>query len=306
MTDVLASFLVCPRCQGTLAVAEPGVRCARCEVTFPVYNGIPRMTDGAEERDERMAAEWRAQAHARPQYTDQASVMNRWEEQVLPQLVSRLGDVQGPILDVGCGVGHLGNALTAMGRNDIDLFGIDFQRDLLDEAHAGYAGLVEADVHHLPIRSDTFGAAIASNSLHHFPDPERAMVEIARVLRPGGVLVAYDPRFVTPLEKLKKVLRRNDRAFTEEHKAFRIDEYRELLGSSGLTVIEVRTVDPVGPLVATGLDYLRFGRLGVAGLVAKSLVTVDGLFAGAGGQTPLGLMLAGRAVKPPTPPAGRQ
>jgi len=142
-----------------------------------------------------------------------------------------------------------------------------------------------------------FVGAIASNSLHHFPDPLVAMAEIARVLKPGGVLVSYDPRYVTPLEKLKKLLRRNDSAFTKDHKAFRVDEYRELLGSSGLQVTEVRTVDPVGPLLATGLDYLKVGKLGVAPKVAKILVATDRLLSGAGGNTPFGLMLAGRAVK---------
>jgi ubiquinone/menaquinone biosynthesis C-methylase UbiE/uncharacterized protein YbaR (Trm112 family) len=298
MTDVLAALLVCPRCQGTLSAGQEQLHCAACQVGFPVKNGIPRMTDGAESRDERMAAEWRAQAHAHTQYVDAASVMNRWEEQILPQLVSRLGTGGGPILDVGCGVGHLGKALTNMGRNDFELIGIDFQRELLEEAQAGYAGLIEGDVHHLPIKSNAFAGAIASNSLHHFPDPARAMVEIARVLRPGGVLVTYDPRFVTPLEKLKKVLRRNDQAFTDEHKAFRVEEYRELLASSGLTVTEVSTVDPVGPLVATGLDYLKFGQLGLAPMAARWLVALDGALASGSGSTPLGLMLAARAEKP--------
>src|SRR5207247_6238262 len=110
-----------------------------------------------------------------------------------------------------------------------------------------YIGLVEGDVHHLPFKDAAFGAAIASNSLHHFPYPEVAMVEIARVLCPGGVLVTYDPRYVTLLEVLKKALRKHDKGFTEDHKAFRVDEYRTLLGSSGLKVTDVRTIDPFGP-----------------------------------------------------------
>ena len=299
MLDAVARTLACPRCRGALTEREQGqeLNCPACSVTFAVAGGIPRMTDGAEQRDARMSAEWRAQAHARAQYTDTASVLNRWEVEVLPQLVDWLGDVPGPVLDVGCGVGHLGASLTVMGRTDIQLIGTDFQPDLLQEVRSGYSGLVEADVHHLPFKDEVFAGAIASNSLHHFPDVTLAMREIARVLRPGGVFIAYDPRFVSTLEKLKKLLRRNDRAFTEDHKAFRIDEYRDLLGVSGLTVTDIRCVDPLGPLFATGLDYLNVGGLGVAGTIAKSLVALDRLFAGRTGQTPLGLMLAGRAVK---------
>jgi SAM-dependent methyltransferase len=175
---------------------------------------------------------------------------------------------------------------------------MDFQGTLLEEARVGYAARIEADVHRLPIRDGSFAAAIASNSLHHFPDPVRAMEEIARVLAPGGVFIGYDPRYVTPLEKLKQFLRRNDEAFTKDHKAFRLDEYRDLVASSGLTVTHLRTLDPIGPLAATGLDYLKVGRLGVSGPIARALAKADRLFTGRSGQTPLGLMLAVRAVRP--------
>lgn len=274
------------------------VRCKVCDAIFPIREGIPRLSDGAESRDQRMAAEWNAQAQALQLYSDKAVIMNRWEEQVLPRLLEWIGPTAGVVLDVGCGVGHLGNVFAATGRSDIDLVGTDFQPELLREAGPGYVGLVEADVHRLPFKAGSIAAAIASNSLHHFPDVQTAMAEIARVLRPGGVFVAYDPRFVAPLEKLKKVLRRNDRQFTEDHKAFRVDEYRQLLGSSGLEVTDLRLTDPFGPLIATGLDYLKVGRLGVAVSVAKLLSAIDGVAAGRSGTNSLGLMLAGRAVKP--------
>ena len=296
LPEILTSVLACPRCHGALS-GQTELRCQTCQLVYPVHDDIPRMTNGTEKQDERMAAEWEAQQHAHAIYVDPEYIMNDWEREVLPQLADWMGSAPGPILDVGCGIGKLGTALTALGRTDLQIIGADFQATLLEEARVGYAARVEADAHHLPFRDQAFVGAIASNSMHHFPDPLVAMAEIARVLKPGGVLVSYDPRYVTPLEKLKKLLRRNDSAFTKDHKAFRVDEYRELLGSSGLQVTEVRTVDPVGPLLATGLDYLKVGKLGVAPRVAKILVATDRLLSGAGGNTPFGLMLAGRAVK---------
>ncbi len=244
-----------------------------------------------------MAAEWQAQAHAHAIYVDPAFIMNDWEREVLPSLFDWIGNSGGVILDVGCGIGKLGAALAARGRSDVTLVGMDFQGELLQEARVGYAARVEGDVHHLPFKSAAFSAAIASNALHHFPDANQAMLEIARVLGPGGVLITYDPRYITPLEKLKKLLRRNDQAFTKDHKAFRVDEYRDLLGSSGLTVTEVRTIDPLGPLVATGLDYLKVGKLGVGPKIAAALAATDRILVGDRGTNPLGLMVAGRAVK---------
>ena len=93
------------------------------------------------------------------------------------------------------------------------------------------------------------------------------------------------------------MLRKNDDAFTKDHKAFRVDEYRDLLGSSGLQVDEVRTVDALGPLLATAFDYLKVGRLGLAPRIAGNLAALDDFICGADGRTAAGLMLAGRAVK---------
>ena len=297
LPEILASLMACPNCGGPLA-GEGELRCGACGATYPVRDGIPRMSPGAAQEDERMAAEWEAQAHAHAIYVDPAFIMNDWERAVLPTLFDWIGSLGGVVLDVGCGIGKLGASLTALGRDDVALVGTDFQATLLEEARVGYTARVEGDVHHLPFRDGAFAAAIASNALHHFPDTDRAMKEIARVLRPGGVFVAYDPRYVTPIETVKKLLRRNDHAFTKDHKAFRVDEYRDLLGSSGLSVTDVRTVDPLGPLVATGLDYLKVGKLGVAPKIAKLLAAADRALVGGSGTSPFGLMLAGRAVKP--------
>jgi SAM-dependent methyltransferase len=301
LNEILTSLIACPRCQGPLDQRETDLHCSSCRAAFAVRDGIPRMSTEAERADERMAAEWEAQAHAHALYIDPAFIMNSWEKAVLPRLFDWIGAIDGPVLDAGCGIGKLGTALTNRGRNGASksapIVGFDFQGTLLAEAGPGYEALVEADVHHLPFKSQSFAAAIASNSLHHFPDANQAMRELARVLRPGGVLVTYDPRFLEPLEAVKKMLRKNDDAFTKDHKAFRVDEYRDLLGSSGLHVDEVRTVDPLGPLLATAFDYLKVGRLGVAPQIADRLAALDDFICGADGRTAAGLMLAGRAVK---------
>jgi ubiquinone/menaquinone biosynthesis C-methylase UbiE len=51
-----------------------------------------------------------------------------------------------------------------------------------------------ADATALPYEDDSFDAVIISNALHIIPEPERALREINRVLRPDGVLIA--PNFV--------------------------------------------------------------------------------------------------------------
>jgi len=299
LNATLSSVIACPNCNGPLSQVDGALLCAACQTRYAVRDGVPRFSDGSQVEDERLKAEWQAQGNSVGHYSNPVVIMNRWEEeQVMPHILGQLDDVAGPVLDAGCGVGHLGQSLERMGRRDIELVGKDFQGQLLAQVTVGYVGLAEADVHHLPFRSAAFSAVLTSNALHHFPDPYRAMAEIARVLKPGGVFICYDPRYVTPLEMVKKFLRRNDKLFTKDHKAFRIDEYRDLLGSSGLSVSYVRTVDTIGPLMATALDYLKVGRLGFAPQIAKGLASIDRFIEGSRQEIPSGLMLVGRAVKP--------
>jgi SAM-dependent methyltransferase len=48
------------------------------------------------------------------------------------------------------------------------------------------------DAEHLPADVGAFTAVLCSNSFHHYPDPGRAVGEMARVLAPGGRLVIGD------------------------------------------------------------------------------------------------------------------
>lgn len=51
-----------------------------------------------------------------------------------------------------------------------------------------------ADATRLPYEADSFDAVVIANALHVMPEPEKALAEIRRVLKPGGLLLA--PTFV--------------------------------------------------------------------------------------------------------------
>jgi SAM-dependent methyltransferase len=48
----------------------------------------------------------------------------------------------------------------------------------------------ECDVQDLPYPDDTFDLVVANHMLYHVPDPDRGLAELARVVRPDGVVVA--------------------------------------------------------------------------------------------------------------------
>ena len=101
------------------------------------------------------------------------------------------GPLLGPgrVVDVGCGVGHSYHLLAPR-----ETVGVDVDSDAL----AGQdRQTVVADMRELPFADGSFDAAISVHSIEHVPDADRAMAEIARVLRPGGSAVVVTPNRLT-------------------------------------------------------------------------------------------------------------
>lgn len=92
-------------------------------------------------------------------------------------------------LDAGCGTGFQTAVLSELG---YEAHGADLSAALLAVARKrlGPGGLAQADVHALPYRPGAFDAATCCGSTLSFvTDAGAALAELARVLRPGGVLL---------------------------------------------------------------------------------------------------------------------
>lgn len=123
----------------------------------------------------------------------------------------RLGLSAGErLLDVGCGAGrHAAEGL----RNGSQVVAVDQDA----EGVAGTTALLAAMVHHREVPADTSGAGVrgsvlalpfadgcfdrivAAEVLEHVVDDGQALAELARVLRPGGVLAISVPRWLPEL-----------------------------------------------------------------------------------------------------------
>lgn len=131
------------------------------------------------------------------------------------------------LLDCGCGMGALTTSLAewlAPGQ----VIGIDREPSQVEAARAwaaekGVANVrfQSGNIYDIPYPTASFDAVFAFTVLEHLREPRRAMREMRRVLKPGGVAGVYDPDYATllqepstpRLQELSRLIRR----FSEEN-----------------------------------------------------------------------------------------
>lgn len=92
------------------------------------------------------------------------------------------------VLEVGCGQGELAERI----RQEIgaEVVAIDQSERMVELARARGVDARLGDVQDLPFPDESFDVAVAAWMLYHVADLDRGLREVARVLRPGGRLVA--------------------------------------------------------------------------------------------------------------------
>ncbi|MBZ6283902.1 class I SAM-dependent methyltransferase [Streptomyces olivaceus] len=112
--------------------------------------------------------------------------------------VAELGLREGDrVLDAGCGTGRALPPLRAAVGPPGLVLGADVTPGMLQAAaRAGRdreGRLLLTDVAALPLRSRSLDAVFAAGLIAHLPDPAGNLRELARVVRPGGVLALFHP-----------------------------------------------------------------------------------------------------------------
>lgn len=132
---------------------------------------------------------------------------------------SLLGKTQSPILDAGCGIGFWLEQFKLRGFSNV--VGVDLSASALKLAKSRLAlcgadyKTVEGNLEELPFAGDTFVHVNCQGVIHHTPNPQVAVAEIARVLQPGGtasVSVYYDNILLRNFDLLKPLFQLFGRA----------------------------------------------------------------------------------------------
>jgi SAM-dependent methyltransferase len=207
------------------------------------------------------------------------------------------------VLDAGCGTGATGAWLAE--RHAV--VGLDAE-PLAVELYAGLhpaVPLLTGDVSRLPLRDASVDAVLCVTVLCHqaILDPQAAVAELVRVIRPGGALCLLEPG-------VRRLRRAHDRA-VHVVRRFAVEDMRRLVAGSGCEVVRasgaysflvppaaVKAVIERGR-AASDLD----GQSGAVGRVLAGMAAVERRWLAAH-DLPAGLSVWAVGVKPGVGPSG--
>lgn len=153
---------------------------------------------------------------------------------VVDDLCEAMGGIRagGSVLDLGAGTGTVGNYAHAC-REDLHYTAADPADGMLRYVPE-HAEKVRAHAEALPFETGRFDAVTAGEALHHFRAPDEAFAEIARVLKPGGVLFIYE---FDPSTRPGRLLRLAERLLGEPGHFYPPDLLADILSEHGFDPI---------------------------------------------------------------------
>ena len=183
------------------------------------------------------------------------------------QLLDEVGRYQpaGSLLDIGCGFGHL--LRLALDR-DYDAVGLDASLAAAEFAQAAFG--VEPIVGFFPgheFEAGSFDVVVMNHVLEHLPEPRSALSEVARALKPGGILAVGAPDFDSLVCRIRGAMWQGIQP-SQHVWQLSTRSILELAKAAGLTAVAVRRGN---------LEYPRGPRRLPKWLVLRSVLAVASL-----------------------------
>jgi SAM-dependent methyltransferase len=181
--------------------------------------------------------------------------MGRWSRLIAREFLAWLAvPPEVRWLDVGCGTGVLSRMILEVaspsevkGVNPSGAY-VAFAREQICDGRASFE---VGDAQTLCMEESTYDVVVAGLVLNFVPQPSHAMIEMARVVRPGGIVAAYVWDYADKMQMIRYFW---DAAVTLDPRAFDLDEGQrfpickpelltELFRAAALRDIEVRAID---------------------------------------------------------------
>ncbi|MGZ4032260.1 MAG: class I SAM-dependent methyltransferase [Tumebacillaceae bacterium] len=142
------------------------------------------------------------------------------------------------LLDVATGAGH---TLVTFAPHIAHGLGFDLTPEMLEQAKKladdqgiSNVSFVQGDAENLPFADGEFEIVTARICAHHFPNLERAMAEMARVLKPGGVLLIID-NYAPEEDEADQFINRIEKWRDPSHvREWKLSEWQKFFADAGL------------------------------------------------------------------------
>jgi ubiquinone/menaquinone biosynthesis C-methylase UbiE len=141
------------------------------------------------------------------------------------------------VMDAGTGTGHTALAVAPL---VAEVVAVDLTPSMLEQGRtlAAERGITNVqfatgDIEHLEFADGSFDVVVSRYSAHHYPHPARAVAEIARVLKPGGVFLLADvisPDNPTADTYMNAIEVMRDPSHVRDH---RVDQWQEMFERAG-------------------------------------------------------------------------
>ena len=137
------------------------------------------------------------------------------------------------ILEVGSGLSPMVTETNAVVYSELSLEALRILK-----GRQGRGSYVAADGMQLPFKTGVFDQAICSEVLEHLADDRKALIELARVMKPSGQLIVTFPH--------RKFYFAYDDQYVKHFRRYEITEMQERLQAVGLSTVDVQKI--LGPL----------------------------------------------------------
>jgi SAM-dependent methyltransferase len=189
--DRFRELLACPACGGVLS---PAWFCVSCGAAYDAADGIPNLRLPGDARTEVVRRFYeRAPFPGYPPNDSLTALRARAGRSEFVRLLDRAIAGDARIVEIGCGTGQM---CLYLARADRVVIGADLTRASLALGAAaarrfgvGRVQFVETDLLRPGLGAGAFDVVYSAGVLHHTPNPRESFATLARLAKPGGVIV---------------------------------------------------------------------------------------------------------------------
>lgn len=186
----------CINCGGDLKQKQASLICHKCNFKYPIISGIPSIVKENKGKDVQITKDKWEQVYKKED--EKLDLEGELQLSSYIQFLAKYLKIfkKGIYLDLGCGISRTSPFLV---KNGVSFLGMDISLEGLKKAKIrlekdklnGY--FVQASFLDIPIKESSLDSVFWGQALEYVDDTKRAVSEVYRILKPGGVLIATFP-----------------------------------------------------------------------------------------------------------------